>query len=134
MAVKIPTPSARDYRHPNAKPYAERGGGKKGDQLPNFIGGVLNPGWVEWLMGWPVGWTSIEPLSPGAVVLWHGAGRDWWETDPSELEDGYRIPRTVEEKQAGRVSRIMALGNGQVPACVVLAHEVLDRWEVRHGA
>lgn len=29
------TPAARDYRHPNAVPLSERGGGKKGEQLPN---------------------------------------------------------------------------------------------------
>jgi hypothetical protein len=32
-----PTPSARDYRHPNARPYSERGGGTKGEQLPNAV-------------------------------------------------------------------------------------------------
>ena len=24
-------------------------------------GGSLNPTWVEWLMGWPLGWTDLEP-------------------------------------------------------------------------
>jgi hypothetical protein len=57
-----PTPAARDYRHPNAKSYAERGGGSKGEQLPNAVGGALNPTWVEWLMGWPLGWTDLKPL------------------------------------------------------------------------
>ncbi len=54
-----PTPASRDYRYPNAKPYSERGGGKKGEQLPNAIGGALNPQWVEWLMGFPIGWTDL---------------------------------------------------------------------------
>ena len=62
------TPAARDYRHPNKKPYAERGGGKKGEQLPNQVGGPLNPTWVEWLMGFPLGWTDLDasatPSSP----------------------------------------------------------------------
>jgi hypothetical protein len=59
QAVKLwPTPAHRDWRHPNAKPYSERGGGKKGEQLPNAIGGALNPTWVEWLMGFPLGWTD----------------------------------------------------------------------------
>lgn len=53
----LPTPASRDYRSPNSKPYAERGGGKKGEQLPNAVGGSLNPTWVEWLMGFPPGWT-----------------------------------------------------------------------------
>jgi len=58
-AVKMwPTPASRDHRHPNAKPYSERGGGKKGEQLPNAVGGALNPNWVEWLMGLPIGWTG----------------------------------------------------------------------------
>ncbi len=26
-------------------------------------GGQLNPPWVEWLMGWPVGWTDLKPLA-----------------------------------------------------------------------
>jgi hypothetical protein len=23
-------------------------------------GGQLNPEWVEWLMGWPIGWTELK--------------------------------------------------------------------------
>jgi hypothetical protein len=38
-------------------------------------GGQLNPTWVEWLMGWPLGWTDLKPLemdkSP-CVQLPHG--------------------------------------------------------------
>jgi len=26
------------------------------------VGGQLNPMWVEWLMGWPLGWTDLKPL------------------------------------------------------------------------
>jgi hypothetical protein len=26
------------------------------------VGGPLNPDWVEWLMGWPLGWTDLKPL------------------------------------------------------------------------
>ena len=60
-AVQIwPTPAARDYRYPNKKPYSERGGGKQGEQLPNAVGGPLNPTWVEWLMGFPLGWTDLK--------------------------------------------------------------------------
>jgi DNA (cytosine-5)-methyltransferase 1 len=28
-------------------------------------GGKLNPMWVEWLMGWPLGWTDLKPLETG---------------------------------------------------------------------
>ena len=26
------------------------------------IGGRLNPVWIEWLMGWPLGWTDLKHL------------------------------------------------------------------------
>jgi hypothetical protein len=30
--------------------------------LATVSGGKLNPTWVEWLMGWPLGWTDLKPL------------------------------------------------------------------------
>ena len=33
-----------------------------GDGLATVVGGPLNPPWVEWLMGWPQGWTDLKPL------------------------------------------------------------------------
>ena len=30
--------------------------------LATHAGGSLNPTWVEWLMGWPLGWTDLRPL------------------------------------------------------------------------
>lgn len=35
IAAGWATPAARDWRYPNLKTYEERGGGKKGEQLPN---------------------------------------------------------------------------------------------------
>jgi hypothetical protein len=32
-------------------------------------GGPLNPEWVEWLMGWPIGWTDLRPLGMGRFLL-----------------------------------------------------------------
>lgn len=29
--------------------------------LAIWVGGPLNPAWVEWLMGWPIGWTASPP-------------------------------------------------------------------------
>lgn len=36
--------------------------GAVGDMNPELIGGQLNPQWVEWLMGFPIGWTDLKPL------------------------------------------------------------------------
>jgi DNA (cytosine-5)-methyltransferase 1 len=33
-------------------------------------GGKLNPMWVEWLMGWPVGWTDLKPLEMDKFQKW----------------------------------------------------------------
>jgi hypothetical protein len=69
-ARKWPTPAARDYRFPNKKTFQERGGNKKGEQLPNAVGGPLNPTWVEWLMGWPLGWTDLGPSETDKYQRW----------------------------------------------------------------
>ena len=34
------------------------------------VGGQLNPTWVEWLMGLPIGWTDLEPLAMESYRLW----------------------------------------------------------------
>jgi hypothetical protein len=68
--ARLPTLAARDYRSPNAKSYAERGGGKKGEQLPNAVGGPLNPEWCEWFMGFPIGWTASRPLETHKYQEW----------------------------------------------------------------
>jgi len=67
LAVKWPTPNAEDHRAgmsntPN----------RKQSSLPRTVAqelqttqkhcGGLNPTWVEWLMGWPLGWTDLKPL------------------------------------------------------------------------
>jgi hypothetical protein len=59
-AVKrYPTPCARDWRSGKGKTQAERDR-TAGPSLPEAIGGQLNPMWVEWLMGFPVGWTDLQ--------------------------------------------------------------------------
>lgn len=30
----------------------------------------LNPAWVEWLMGWPIGWTDLKPLEMDKFLSW----------------------------------------------------------------
>jgi hypothetical protein len=46
--------------------YNQKGASKtSGDGLATQVGGKLNPTWVEWLMGWPLGWTDLNPLEMG---------------------------------------------------------------------
>jgi len=39
------TPAARDYRHPNSLPLSDRGGGTKGEQLPNQMAHLVPALW-----------------------------------------------------------------------------------------
>ena len=63
--VKLaPTPTASDTGFRKEK-YAQGG-----TALSTFVGGHLNPDWEEWLMGWPIGWTALEPLEWGKYREW----------------------------------------------------------------
>ena len=105
-AVNIwPTPKHRDFRSPrspnhkrenpetdlNYKIYVEEG-------KPS--GGQLNPDWVEWLMNFPIGWTSLEPLPKGNFEIWRELNGKttqrtndkkmrilWWDHDPATMEE-----------------------------------------------
>lgn len=51
-------------------------------------GGPLNPAWVEWLMGWPIGATALEPLGMDRYQEWlsqHGKHL-YTETNEDENE------------------------------------------------
>jgi len=37
------------------------------------VGGQLNPTWVAWLMGWPLGCEALGPLSPEMFRVWRQA-------------------------------------------------------------
>ena len=73
---------------------------------------ALNPDWVEWLMGVPIGWSSPEPLPEGAWEEWITdiTSGTWWDTERD-------IPRVTTER-TNRNKRLKALGNGIVPRCI----------------
>lgn len=59
-----PTPVADDTGHRKTC-YAQ--GGRA---LSMEAGGTLNPTWVEWLMGWPLGWSDLKPLEMDRFQQW----------------------------------------------------------------
>jgi hypothetical protein len=56
-----PTPLASDGRGGPAKDKEENPGRQGGPNLRTAIGGRLSPTWVEWLMGFPIGWSGSPP-------------------------------------------------------------------------
>ena len=42
----------------------------RGSSPEEWQRGTLNPTWVEWLMGWPIGWTACEPLATDRFRQW----------------------------------------------------------------
>ena len=77
----FPTPTVRDHKGAYRTESLIRKDGKNRamDALPNAVlegkgaetaNGQLNPTWVEWLMGWPLGWTDLKPLETDKYQQW----------------------------------------------------------------
>jgi hypothetical protein len=66
VQAKWPTPKVQDSRHAKTRHLNESDDHWKsnlGEVVSAQVnGGSLNPTWVEWLMGWPLGWTDLKPL------------------------------------------------------------------------
>jgi hypothetical protein len=69
--------------HVSASAHRRQSNGGHGDleeemarEDPKSVGGTLNPEWVEWLMGWPLGWSDTKQLPTGKFQQWlHWHGR-----------------------------------------------------------
>lgn len=56
--MMYPTPTTQDSEN-NGGPSQMK---PRTKPLNSVVGGRLNPEFVEWLMGWPIGWTACEPV------------------------------------------------------------------------
>jgi len=74
--VRWPTPNVRDHKDTGQQTDYQKLAEKS--KLAGQVGGQLNPDWVEWLMGWPIGWTSLESMKE---LLWLD-----WDIDPAETD------------------------------------------------
>jgi hypothetical protein len=67
FAVRMwPTPTAQDAKNNGAPSQMER----NTKPLNAEVGGALNPTWVEWLMGWPLGWTDCDVSATDKYQRW----------------------------------------------------------------
>jgi len=69
-----PTPQANEDAAgtPNGKMQRMLGNDPRirGETPEEWARGTLNPLWVEWLMGWPLGWTDLKPLATDRFQSW----------------------------------------------------------------
>ena len=78
-AVKLwPTPTACMLKGSSPASLTRKDGqSREKDRLDHSVmasdGGQLNPTWVEWLMGWPLLWTSTDPMPPETWRAWESA-------------------------------------------------------------
>ena len=114
-----PTPKTRDYKsgtgtHEGNLP--ERQGSR---DLPELLGGRLDPRWVAQLMGFVDGWIEPEgdPLTGYA---------DRWPAGPADEQHAWESPRLMFGKpMRGRPAMLRALGNAVVPQQAMIALEYL---------
>jgi hypothetical protein len=74
-AKKWPTPCASASKGSSPASLTRKSGkSRANDRIDHAVmasdGGQLNPEWVEWLMGWPPGWTALKPLEMDKFHEW----------------------------------------------------------------
>jgi hypothetical protein len=69
--------AARRYPTPKANDALKRGNFNAYDKRNGLVAavrqtdpGLLSPDWTEWLMGWPIGWTALQPLETAKFHEW----------------------------------------------------------------
>jgi len=131
---QFPTPNASDYiQRKTSKSWTEQGRTNyvlSNPEVTGVTGGQLNPDWVELLMGYPLGWTKLDPLPIAEFNLWYEGnttkdndryGAIAWQS--GTWEQG--VTRTVGKGFPHRRERLQAIGNGQVPQALRIAWSIL---------
>lgn len=115
---KWPTPSVTgNHNRKGASAKSGYGLATAAKMMPGEVKGALNPEFVEWLMNWPKGWTSLEPVKKEDFEAWKEP-HDLSIEDPETPRVAVGVPN--------RVARLTALGNGQVPLCAATAWKILN--------
>ena len=109
--INFPTPTVADTFTENLKSTQQTDESKHSVNLSDAVNmpklyptknkdaSVLNPDWVEWLMGFPTDWSNIDKDSTKESLS--------WDEEPD-------IPRVTKEK-THRINRLKCLGNAVVP-------------------
>ena len=81
----FPTPTVNDSKNTGSDSQKLR----NSQALNVAVNGILNPDWVEWLMGWPIGISDIAPLDYISIKLWrslYGINKQRVQESPKEIQ------------------------------------------------
>jgi hypothetical protein len=87
VELKFPTPTVSMSRGSSTGALTRKNGrSREGDRLDYALegsgrNGRLNPNWVEWLMGWPIGWTDLKPLETARFRQWQQQHGNFWQRE-----------------------------------------------------
>jgi hypothetical protein len=104
--------------------------GIRGTTPEEWKKGALSASWTDWLIGFPILWSSPDPLPVSAVQEWLAITllHDWWAEEPP-------IPRVIERGgDKHRCRRLKGIGNAQVPLCAAVAYTILEIQQEASGA
>lgn len=112
-SLRVPTVTKHNANEFNSPKESER----NTPSLASIVQGIINPNWVEFLMGFPIGWTSMQPLPKLIVDNWVSSSA-MWAKEPSGVP---RVAKGIKNAS----SRIEGLGNAQIPSCAEMAWRIL---------
>ena len=79
IVTMFPTPTKRDIAYTSmASKKKYQAGPTLREMALGDSGGMLNPDWEEWLMGWPIGWTGLRPLGTAKFQKWLRSFGNYW--------------------------------------------------------
>lgn len=73
--------------------------------------GKLNPDWLDWFMGYPIGWTD--------------ATKSWRELNFRRWNQSYNVPRLIDSRSVLWEDRVRSLGNSITPPIASLLGEII---------
>lgn len=84
-----PTPCASAAKGSSPAALTRKSGkDRSNDRIDHAVmasdGGQLNPEWLEWLMGWPIGWTELKPLATARFQEWQRQHSPSYRTNDQE--------------------------------------------------
>ena len=113
-----PSPKTRDWKDGKTEGTFNR----QSPDLGKVVGqskttGALNPDWVEWLMNWPITWSSLNAVNRKEFQLWQEASAAalqesgqlrtmWWDRDPSQAPSGQRSDEQPEQERGSSMQQM----------------------------